>query len=104
MSPVLPCAAFALAAASLGAAAVPVIPTDAMQIGTSTTFVAGEYRLPRGVAIVADGVVLDLGGAALVGDGVGSGGLPMKLRGSGRLSSLRWRGAMRARAASSSCA
>ena len=73
MSPVLPCAAFALAAASFGAAAVPVIPTDSMQIASTTTFVAGEYHLPHGVAIVADDVVLDLGGAVLVGDGVGSG-------------------------------
>ena len=58
MSPVLPCAAFALAAASFGAAAVPVIPTDSMQIASTTTFVAGEYHLPHGVAIVADDVVL----------------------------------------------
>jgi len=55
------------------ARAAPVVPTDGMQISASTTFVPGTYALPNGVAVVADDVALDLGGAVLVGAGTGHG-------------------------------
>lgn len=52
---------------ALPASASVVVPTNGMVIKESTTFASGTYNLPDGVSIAADNVVLDFGGATLVG-------------------------------------
>lgn len=46
-----------------------VTPADGMVITEDTVFTPGEYSLPNGVSIGADGVTLDMNGAVLVGTG-----------------------------------
>src|SRR5438105_9198753 len=47
--------------------AAPVPPVDGMVIREDTTLAAGVHYLPNGIAIEADNVTLDGGGALLIG-------------------------------------
>lgn len=72
-----PCHAAASAAAHLSRTFAPVgdpvVPTDGQVFTRSATLAAGEYMLPRGIAIGADNVQLHMTGVVLRGADSGSG-------------------------------
>lgn len=57
-----------------------IVPTNGMVIMEDTTFAPGVYHLPDGIVIGADHVVLDGGGALLIGSGRTGRGITMKGR------------------------
>lgn len=63
------------------AAALPIqqrctVPTDGMVITQDTTFCPGEYLLPKGIVIGANGVTMDCNGATILGVAFPPSGIP----------------------------
>jgi hypothetical protein len=50
-----------------------VVPTDGMILTSGVSLCPGEYYLPNGIAIAADGVLMQCNGTTLIGNGTNSG-------------------------------